>query len=95
LPRGVVGTVAVAAAVWAVGVCLSATPTAVASVCGTCSGSARASLYGEAAWAVGASVAAALVARFASAGEFRVARSAALVALLLWLVSVGFVRGWW
>jgi hypothetical protein len=95
LPRGVLGAAAVAAAVWAVGVCLSETPAAVSSVCGTCRVSARASLYDEAAWAVGTSVAAALIARFASAREFRVARSAALVALLFWLVSMGCVRGWW
>lgn len=81
--------------VWAVGVCLAETPTAVWSFCGTCRGAARGSLYGEAAWAVAASAVAALVARLAVPGEFRVARSATLVALAFWLVSVGFVRGWW
>jgi hypothetical protein len=95
LPRGVAGAVAVAAAWWAVGVCLAETPTAVWSFCGTCRGAARGSLYGEAVWAVAASAVAALVARLAGPGEFRVARSAALVALAFWLVSVGFVRGWW
>ena len=95
LPPGGLGSAAVAAAVWAVGVCLSETPTAVYSFCGTCRGSARAHLYGEAAWAVGASAAAALVARLAAPAEFRVARSAAVVSFVLWLVSVGFFLGWW
>ena len=95
LPRGVAALASVIAAVWAVGVCLSETPTAAWSVCGTCRASARAGLYGEAAAAVGASVLAALVARFAGLREFRVARAAALAALVFWLVSVGLVRGWW
>jgi hypothetical protein len=95
LPRGVAGAAALIAAGWAVGVCLAETPAAAWSVCGTCRESARASLEGEGAWAVGASALAALVARFAGPGEFRVARSVALVALVFWLVSLGFVRGWW
>jgi len=40
-------------------------------------------------------MAAALAARVASRWEFRVARSAELVALVFWLASLGFVRGWW
>jgi hypothetical protein len=55
----------------------------------------RSSLYGEAVWAIGVCMAAALAARVASRWEFRVARSAALVALVFWLASLGFVRGWW
>src|SRR5690242_3088996 len=62
LPRGVLATAAVAAAVWAAGVCLSETPAAVSSACATCRGAARAGLYCEAAWAVGTSLAAALAA---------------------------------
>jgi hypothetical protein len=95
LPGGIAGAVAIAAALWAAGVCLSETPTAVDSWCGTCRGEARSSLYVEAAWAIGVCMAAALAARVASRWEFRVARSAALVALVFWLASLGFVRGWW
>src|SRR4051812_1991786 len=95
LPRGVLGTIAVAAAACAVGVCLSETPTAVYSFCGTCRGGGRASLHGEAAWAIVGSWAAALAARFVAHGEIRAARSAAFVASVMWLVSVGFVWGWW
>src|SRR6266702_1247549 len=47
-----VAAAAIAAAVWAVNVCMSETPTAEYSFCGTCREAARASLYGAAAWAV-------------------------------------------
>ncbi len=94
-PGGVAAAVSVVTAGWAVGVCLSETACAVGSVCGTCRESSRASLYGEAACAVGASAVAALAAQFGTVGEFRVARCAALVALVFWLVSIGFVRSWW
>jgi hypothetical protein len=96
LPRGVMGALSVIASLWTVGVCLRETPTAVYSFCGTCCGVARASLFGEAVWGIVASVAAAVIARFFSGRfELRVARSAALVALGVWAVSIGFVRGWW
>jgi hypothetical protein len=96
LPHGVAGTVSSLASLWALAVCLRETPAAVASVCGTCRGVARASLVGEAAWAVGVSVVAAVVARFVSPPvEFRVARSAAVVAAVVWVMCIGFVRGWW
>jgi hypothetical protein len=80
---------------WAIAVCLHETPTAVYSFCGTCRGVARASLDGEAVWAVGAAVAAAVVARFVPPVEFKVARTAAAVAVVAWIVAVGFVCGWW
>lgn len=95
LPRRVAGIVSFFASLWTLVVCLHETPTAVHSFCGTCRGVARASLCGEAAWAVGVSMVAAVVARFVSAIEFRVARSAAVVAAVVWLMCVGFVRGWW
>jgi hypothetical protein len=95
IPRGIAGTVSVSAALWAAGVCLHETPTAASSFCGTCRGVAQASLYGEAAWGVVASLAAAVVARFSAPIEFRVARSAAVPAFAVWVVSIGFVRGWW
>jgi hypothetical protein len=83
------------ATLWAVTVCLHETPSAAHSFCGTCRAVARANLYGEAVWAIGVSVASAVLARFVSPVEFRVARSAAAVAVIAWVVSIGFVCGWW
>ncbi len=94
-PRGVVGAMAVLAALFVVGVCLVETPGAVASTCANCRLGCRADVYRGGACGVGAAALAALVARFAGPTDFRVARSAALVALVFWLAAVGFVRGWW
>ncbi len=94
--RGEAGAISVMAALWTVTICLGETPCAVYSFCGTCRAVARASLYAEALWGILASVAAATLARFLSSRfELRVARSAALVALAAWALSIGFVRGWW
>jgi hypothetical protein len=95
LPRLLAGTISSISSLWALAVCLHETPTAVYSFCGTCREVARASLYGEAAWAVGVSVVAAAMARFVSPVEFRIARSAAAVATIVWGMCIGFVRGWW
>jgi hypothetical protein len=95
LPPGVAGMVSCVASLGALSVGLHETPTAVYSFCGTCREVSRASLYGEAAWAVGISVVASVVARFVSPAEFSVARSAAVVAAVVWIVCVGFVKGWW
>ena len=95
LPRGMVGAAAVLAAALVVGFCLSETPIAAYSPCGTCRWSARETVYGWAVLGIAMSALAALVARFEAPGEFRVARSAAVVAFAFWLVSVGFIRGWW
>jgi hypothetical protein len=94
-PRGVAGAIAVVAALWAMGICLRETPTAVYSTCGTCRGAARSSLYGEGVWAVATALAAAVVARFSARGKSRVARSAAIVAIAVWIIAVGFVQCWW
>ena len=93
--RTLVSAFAVIAALESVSVCLRETPTAMYSGCGTCRWVARVSLYGQAAWATAASIIAALVLRVGTLAAFRVARSAAIVAFIFWLVSVGFVEGWW
>jgi hypothetical protein len=95
LPRSLAGAVAVIAALSAVSVCLTETPCAVGSFCGTCRGVAGARLEGEAVWAVATSLGAAILARFSGRGEFRVARSAAVVATVVWILAIGFVRRWW
>jgi hypothetical protein len=95
LPCFLAAAVSVIAALRVVYICLNETPTAVYSFCGTCREVARSSLYGESVWAVAASVAAAAVARLSGRAEFRVARSAAVVAIAVWVISLGFVRGWW
>jgi hypothetical protein len=41
------------------------------------------------------SVTAALLGRFVSPIDFRVARSAAAVAVVAWIISLGFVYAWW
>jgi hypothetical protein len=94
-PHAVAGAIAVLAALWATGVCLRETPTAAYSSCGTCSGAARDSLYHEAGWAVFTALAVAVVARSSTRGEFRVARSAAGVALVMWIIAIGFEQHWW
>jgi hypothetical protein len=94
VPCALVGA-AVFAAALVVGICVSETPTATSSPCGTCRSSAREAVYGWAKLGVALAALAALLARFEAPGAFRVARSAALVALASWLMSVGFIRGWW
>ena len=95
LPHGVAGLVSVSAALCTVFVCLTETPTVVYCFCGTCREVARTNLYGTAVLGIAASVIAAVGARFSTRLEFRVARSAAAVAVAAWIVSLGFVWRWW
>ena len=94
-PRGVLGAAAILAAALVVGFCMDETPAAAYSTCGTCRGVARENVHWWGGLGVGVAAFAALIARSQAPGEFRVARVAAMVALAFWVVSVGFIRGWW
>ena len=93
--RGVFGSAAVYCAVWVCGIAWAAAATP-PSTCGNCRRdvAAQAALLWEAPWFLAAAVAAWVLAE-PSSGEARVARCAVAVALALWVVSAGFVRGWW
>src|SRR5262245_2985740 len=87
--------IAVVAAAVAVFVCDSEVTTAMGSFCGTCRGSASLAVYEWGGGCVAVAVLAATIAQFTTRGEFRVARSAAAIALAYWMACVGFIRDWW
>src|SRR4051794_40716538 len=94
--RGLCGSAAVVTAAWVCAIAWAAAATP-PSECGNCRRdlAAQHDLIWEAPCFLVGAIAAWILAGRTGGAEVRVARCAALVALAMWLVSVGFVHRWW
>ena len=93
--KGVPGLLAVLVASCVISLCLSGTPTAVGSFCGTCRWVARSEILETGALLIAGNLALWLFAWETVPSDVKVARCAAVTALAAWALSVGFVLGWW